>query len=194
MALPGGLIVGRAQCLDRISRMYVTLDCFVSLPDSALKPPQRSAFNWPAVAAFHVDRSVVGLKRGAEVFALMQIAEEHPVYAETPASDRALYVAFLETWHRGRETVPRQQLSGLGITMVRFAVVRSMQLGLQGRLGLHTVPKARTFYEKLGFVEKPAMLSNEYGEPYLELAVSTAQRLLDDSKAVAGPSPKGDVE
>lgn len=65
------------------------------------------------------------------------------------------------------------QYAGIGSELIRYAVAISHQLGYQGRVGLHSLPKAEAFYTKLG-------LTNYGPDPkydnlcYFELSVEAA--------------------
>ncbi|MCA6509674.1 MAG: hypothetical protein IM565_06605 [Pseudanabaena sp. M109S1SP2A07QC] len=63
---------------------------------------------------------------------------------------RLVYVATLETapWNRfSFQSDPMFQR--IGSNLLRFAKFRSQQLGYRGSVGLHSLPRAESFYEKL---------------------------------------------
>jgi hypothetical protein len=63
---------------------------------------------------------------------------------------RLVYVATLETapWNRfSFQSDPMFQW--IGSNLLRFAKFRSQQLGYRGSVGLHSLPRAESFYEKL---------------------------------------------
>ena len=41
---------------------------------------------------------------------------------------------------------------GVGLTLLSFARQRSKELGYEGRVGLHALPKAEKFYKKRGMI------------------------------------------
>ncbi|MEA5480127.1 GNAT family N-acetyltransferase [Pseudanabaena galeata UHCC 0370] len=63
---------------------------------------------------------------------------------------RLVYVATLETapWNRF-SFQPDPMLQRIGSNLLRFAKFRSQQLGYKGLVGLHSLPRAESFYEKL---------------------------------------------
>ena len=60
-----------------------------------------------------------------------------------------IYIDYLETapWNwRIPQLQQPGKLSGLGSLMVRAAILQSTEEGLQGRVGLHALPQAESFY------------------------------------------------
>jgi hypothetical protein len=70
------------------------------------------------------------------------------------AGKSIIYVEYLAVapWNRPTIESPRR-FSGCGRAMIRFAVQRSDDLGREGRIGLHSLPRSRSFYAGLGFVD-----------------------------------------
>ena len=60
--------------------------------------------------------------------------------------------------------------------MLRLACYLSVERGFGGRIGLHSVEAAETFYRRLGFESRDC--PNEYHELYFELDENGAQALL----------------
>jgi hypothetical protein len=60
-----------------------------------------------------------------------------------------LYIEYLVVapWNRAHLTTS-QRFKGVGPTLMRHAVHRSVALGHEGRIGLHSEPRAVQFYEK----------------------------------------------
>lgn len=72
------------------------------------------------------------------------------------------------------------QYKGIGTTLITFAVAFSIDLGFEGRIGLHSVKKAEKFYQKLDFVN----LGNDINYKnfhYLELSSDNAELLVLNS-------------
>ncbi len=63
---------------------------------------------------------------------------------------RLVYVSALATAPWNRSTINYPPIyKGVGGNLIDFAVVRSNELGYQGRIGLHALPGAIAFYKKL---------------------------------------------
>lgn len=70
-------------------------------------------------------------------------------------------------WNR-RLINPEPWLQGVGTVLLQFARKRSLDLGYQGRLGLHALPGSESFYEarnmvNLGYDPDREMVYFEYG-------------------------------
>lgn len=80
-----------------------------------------------------------------------------------------IYVEYVAVapWNRPGIKDPRE-FAGCGRMMIRYAVERSLSLGYEGRVGLHSLPGARPFYLALGFKDFGAD-PEEGGLNYLEL-------------------------
>lgn len=76
-------------------------------------------------------------------------------------------------WNR-KEIEDPPYLRGVGKTLLLFARERSQQLGYQGRVGLHSIPEAKGFYDRMGMPsygpdpDKEGLIYFEYGvvRPY----------------------------
>ena len=141
---------------------------------------QRAVFNWAAIRAYWPDRHVLSAHTNTYDLALMQLDDDHPALRSRPTGMRAVYVSFLEVAPLLRTGNLHRRFDGLGPAMLSFAVTRSRQLGFSGRVSLHTIAEARTFYARLGFreVEGPEPGFNEFWESYLELPPEAADRLM----------------
>lgn len=70
------------------------------------------------------------------------------------SSQRIVYIDFLATapWNRPSvQNPPRYRL--VGSILLRYARVRSEELGLRGAVGLHSLPSSEAFYRKQGMVD-----------------------------------------
>lgn len=69
----------------------------------------------------------------------------------TQSSKPLVYVVFLATapWNLPA-IVQRPRFRGVGTMLMRAAVEMSVELGFKGRIGLHSLPQAESFYETLG--------------------------------------------
>lgn len=64
---------------------------------------------------------------------------------------RLVYIDGLVSAPWNREDIQNPpKLKGVGSALLRFARSRSMELGYQGRVGLHSLPRAEDFYDNQG--------------------------------------------
>ena len=68
-----------------------------------------------------------------------------------PSSQEDGYLA-VTPWNRPTIQSPRRY-SGCGRALLKFAVQRSDDLGYEGRVGLHSLPRSRPFYKGSGFMD-----------------------------------------
>ncbi|WP_413173943.1 hypothetical protein [Anabaena azotica] len=66
---------------------------------------------------------------------------------------------------------------GIGTTLITFAVIHSMNLGFEGRIGLHSVKESEYFYEKMNFINL-GYDKNCCNLKYLELPTDEAELLV----------------
>jgi len=67
---------------------------------------------------------------------------------------RLVYVHSLATAPWNRPSIQRPpRYRAVGATLLRFARYRSQQLGYGGLVGLHALPEAIAFYEKMGMID-----------------------------------------
>lgn len=92
--------------------------------------------------------------------------------------ENLVYVSILTVapWNRiDINSLPKYK--GIGTTLITFAIIFSMNLGFEGKIGLHSVKKAEEFYKKLGFID----LGNDINYKnfkYLELSADNAKLLV----------------
>ncbi|MCK4705190.1 MAG: hypothetical protein KAT90_06915 [Gammaproteobacteria bacterium] len=58
-----------------------------------------------------------------------------------------IYVEFIATAPWNRRQIEKQQYVGVGLTMIYHAINISIDEGLDGRIGLHSLPQSKEFYE-----------------------------------------------
>lgn len=167
--------------IDDVSYVRDTNELWAYWASGHAQPPP--LFNWIAVYNFNVgdscfafclDRSVG--TSGAE--ALMLVTIGHVVKCDKRARPPLVYVNFLEVAPWNRPSAPARQFSGLGPILLRIACDLSVQRGYEGRVGLHSVAAAETFYRRMGF--RSFDCPSEYNELYFELDASGARALLSD--------------
>lgn len=74
---------------------------------------------------------------------------------------------------------PGEPLPGCGSLLFREAVLESMRQGFHGRLGLHALPQAESFYERVGMTRVGPDPSKQ-NLVYFEFTREQAGRFLDD--------------
>jgi GNAT superfamily N-acetyltransferase len=137
----------------------------------------RPTFNWAAVHAFHPTATTLLVHDTHEPFALMQVHENRIMPCLTGSRSAVVYVSFLEVSPKLRaQAGERSRRFGFGAFLLGVACERAMQLGLDGRLGLHATPAAEGFYERQGFTRHDC--PNEYHEVYFELSGDAATSFL----------------
>jgi Acetyltransferase (GNAT) family len=128
-----------------------------------------TVFNWASVYSFHPTALVFAIWTGTRAAALMQIQEARDVPCRPKPTRPVVYVSFLEVMPGHTD------LRGLGAYLIGVACDRAFQLGLNGRVGLHSVRGAEDFYRRLGF--KAFDCHNEYHEIYFEINEKFALKL-----------------
>lgn len=83
----------------------------------------------------------------------LMMLEVSNYYSRDNPQQKIVYVDFLSTapWNRTSLKNP-PHYKGVGLVLLFFARERSKQLGYQGRVGLHALPKAENFYKKRGMI------------------------------------------
>jgi hypothetical protein len=123
-----------------------------------LYPPQplpaHHEWNWTKKALINTDFSLVSLKYAGETHGLMMVALS-PQTCRLPGSthNSLLYVEYLETapWNQKAYAGPKTRFVGVGSCLLDVAIDMSIAHKCEGRLGLHSLPDARTFYASQGF-------------------------------------------
>lgn len=91
-------------------------------------------------------------------------------------------VSFAVTTHLA-PPIGTREVPGLGVVMMRQAARLAFDLGLEGRVGLHSKPESEGFYRRVGMT---AMLREEAGDGtwlYFESEPSASRRLLESRDA-----------
>jgi hypothetical protein len=74
----------------------------------------------------------------------------------------------------------RSEHKGIGTALFTFAVQKSLNLGFEGRIGLHTVKQSEEFYQKLHLSDLGYDTFNSCRLKYLELSTVNAELILLD--------------
>lgn len=92
-----------------------------------------------------------------------------------------VYVDYLEIapWNWNEPYADPPIYRGIGQVLIRTAIQRSFDEGFNGRVGLHSLPQAVTFYERCGF-SNLGTSPDEYGGrlPYFEITTDQAKTFL----------------
>ncbi|MBW4667145.1 MAG: GNAT family N-acetyltransferase [Cyanomargarita calcarea GSE-NOS-MK-12-04C] len=67
---------------------------------------------------------------------------------------RIVYIYYVATAPWNREAIQRPpKLQGIGTALLLFAISRSLELGYEGRVGLHSLPGYEKFYDNRGMLD-----------------------------------------
>jgi hypothetical protein len=90
-----------------------------------------------------------------------------------------VYVHYLATapWNL-RSLVQEPRYAGIGRLLIASAVAKSISLGCEGRLGLHSLSQAETFYETTCGMTPGELDPLEEGLLYFEMTSAQAQKFL----------------
>ena len=108
---------------------------------------------------------------------MMSLSIEHSRY--TPGSD-LVYVEYVAVapWNR-RELSASPRIRGVGKVLVRAAMTVSFDLGLEGRIGLHSKPASEAFYrDHLRLLDLGREVVEDGEWVYFEATTEVARRIL----------------
>jgi hypothetical protein len=106
----------------------------------------------------------------------------HEGYSTRSTVDQGLplaYVKYIESapWNvKNMTATPR--FSGVGVRLMEAVVRQSMREGFSGRVGLHSLPLAKSFYEAIGF-SFLAVDADVEDLPYYEMSAAASLRFLE---------------
>lgn len=139
-----------------------------------------AAWDWPGYIArakrIHGFLCVAAMSRG-RLQGLLSLSVRA---SRLEPGSELVYVEYIAAapWNR-REIVDPPELQGLGSLLMRVAVGLSLDLGHDGRLGLHSKPRVETFYrDKLGLRDLGPDLVDDGEWVYFEATPEMARRLL----------------
>jgi hypothetical protein len=90
-----------------------------------------------------------------------------------------VYIDYLATAPWNRPSIQNPSMyRGIGTALLFFAIKRSFELEYKGRIGLHALPLAETFYKKIGLVDFGADTSKQ-GLSYFELSSNEALKIIN---------------
>jgi hypothetical protein len=103
-----------------------------------------------------------------ELQALMILEESGRRHRTREALLPQIYVEYLSVAPHSRPKIQQpRKVTGCGLAMLKWAITLSARKGWQGRVGLHSLPGALTFYRKQGFRDLGADPAEE-GFHYME--------------------------
>ena len=126
---------------------------------------QRLASRQPYYEGYAIEYA--GLTQG------MMLIETQNHWSLFARGKRIVYVEALVSapWNRVRIQRP-PEVRGVGRSLMLFARRRSVELGYQGRVGLHSLPGAVRFYDRLGMMQlelaPEEIVDEEENVPYFE--------------------------
>lgn len=70
-------------------------------------------------------------------------------------SQKLVYIKQLSVapWNRSSLLRPTRNYRGVGTVLIAFSILRSISLGLDGKIALHSIEQAKSFYQKFPFVD-----------------------------------------
>ena len=116
-----------------------------------------------------------------EVQGLMALVTRPRPAHQLPAGS-VVYVDFLESapWNLGGEGVQQPRFMGVGTVLIGAAVQESLDLGFGGRVGLHSLPQAVSFYSGRCQMTRCGEDPKYYDLEYLEYGDDVALQWLTD--------------
>jgi hypothetical protein len=180
---------------------YVYRDCPAFIADSAetewarareraaiekavmgLAPFEHAHWNWrnkarSIEAGLHM---LVTVEAKSDVQGMMAVLRK-PRHSQASGKD-VLYVDFLEAapWNL-RISSSQPQFLGVGTVLIAEAIHLSLEMGLEGRVGLHSLPQAEAFYkgrcQMTGFGADPSYFDLTYFEYIGQQAIEWIARI-----------------
>ena len=126
-------------------------------PVIALHGPQHAHWNWRAKMDAYTEQlryESFALECDGMVQGLMIVSTIDRCRIATQANLHLVYIEYLEAapWnHTLGHAVPRYR--GVGTTLVAAAIELSIEEGNAGRIGLHSLPQADSFYSRCGMTD-----------------------------------------
>jgi hypothetical protein len=141
---------------------------------------ESSHWNW-AGKADRVDRgelSLVAIECQGDIQSLMAIPNQPRPSVLNPG-EQLVYVDYLETapWNIRFPGQPLRFL-GAGAAMIAEAIIISLELGFEGRVGLHSLPQAELFYSNKCMMNRVGTDPKYYNLVYFEYDEQEGQEWL----------------
>jgi len=119
------------------------------------QPPEHSHWRWEKkvqVTGHLLSYPTMGIECDGQIQGLMMLLTDGVVGRLVEHTNLPLvYVHFLATapWNL-RSLVEKPRFRGIGTVLMRAAVETSIDLGFNGRLGLHSLPQSEGWYDRTG--------------------------------------------
>jgi len=155
-------------------------DEFGSWTDAAKGNAQDSHWAWVEKAANQASYEAFAIEGGGETQGLMLI--DVTTHFARIEHQKGLELAFIELlatapWNR-RHFVNQPKYAGVGTLLLRAAVTLSMELEFKGRVGLHSLPQADSWYDRLDITNLGHDVSESMN--YYEMSEAQASAFLKD--------------
>jgi hypothetical protein len=141
---------------------------------------ESSHWNWTAKEqrVEHGELSLIAVECEGEVQGLMAIPIQPRPTLLYPGK-KLIYIDYLETapWNQRSPSWPLRFL-GAGAAMIAEAIIISIELGFEGRIGLHSLPQAESFYSKKCLMNRIGPDPSYYNLVYFEYDEQTGQSWL----------------
>jgi hypothetical protein len=165
-------------------RVEATEDSWQPYRRAADDEAEHTHWDWRRKARMLVDPNIrcMGVEHNGEVQGLMMVMESGPLARFPPDRDLPLvYVDYLESapWNVRRLTlIPKYR--DVGPVLLAAAVRLSLELGYNGRIGLHSLAQAEGFYEEVCGMTAWGQDPNYYSLMYYEFTAVGAAAFLED--------------
>ncbi|MDP4194851.1 MAG: GNAT family N-acetyltransferase [Bacteroidota bacterium] len=109
----------------------------------------------------------------------MMITETVMHQSKLQSTESLIYIEFIASapWNRSY-LVPHPKYKGVGMVLLSQAIGESFENGYEGRIGLHSLPGAETFYKNLGMID--CGFDNHKQLNYFELPIDKASELIKE--------------
>jgi hypothetical protein len=146
-----------------------------------LAPFEHSHWDWrnkldSVEAGYHLLVAVECQNQAQGMMALVRTPRLSPYTGES-----VVYVDYLESapWNL-RTTSASPRFLGVGTVLIAEAIHVSLEMGLSGRVGLHSLPQAEPFYESKCRMTRFGADRHYFDLPYFEYDAGQAARWLAD--------------
>jgi hypothetical protein len=125
--------------------------------ESATEWPEHSHWNWVFKAELALARRyyrLVGIEAGDGMQGLMTIAFHQKCRIAEQTNQGMVYIDYLSSapWNLPQLT-PTPRYKAIGQVLIASAIEASFKRGWQGRIGLHSLPQAESFYARCGMTD-----------------------------------------
>ena len=142
--------------------------------------PDHKHWRWSRKAHIYINRTgyrFFGLVAGGEMQGMMLVNSISRCRLASQQNEPLIFADYIATapWNlRSLTDTPR--CSGVGRAFIQAAIDFSRQSGMHGRIGLHSLPQAETFYRDTCGMTDCGADANEYDLHYFEMTETQADR------------------